>query len=96
METKEQYLETISKMKSRLKEYAVGIRKAKPYTAYESHHCRHLHMIYGLLKGRKQEQIEAKSYTVLCGHTLKRIADKFNVELDYEEIVRVSESRLIS
>lgn len=45
-------------IKGEIKELAVDLRVDKRWKAKESRRCRHLLIAYGLLRGRRYEQIE--------------------------------------
>lgn len=80
----------IHNMKERLKELATKIRESKPHSYPLDTECRHLHMIYGVFRGIPMKSIERKCREPLQEYYLKKIIEKFEVEVNYDEIIRYS------
>ena len=57
--------------------------------------ARHLHMLYGVVRGLSMESIESKSRTVLSGYTLQKLCEEFELEVDCEKIICHSRSVII-
>lgn len=87
--------EKIQQMKERLIELATKIRKDKPYSWFASHEARHLHMIYGVVRGVPMDRIEAKCRTLLCEHELGKINKNYELEVDCVKVICHSRSVLI-
>lgn len=50
--------DTLQGIKGEIKELATDLRENKRWKTRESRRCRHLLIAYGLLRGRRYEQIE--------------------------------------
>ena len=86
-------------IKNRLKQLASSIKESKSkkeYAGVYSHKARHLHMLYGVIRGVPMGKIEAKCRVPLDLYTLSSLAERYDMEVDCEKIVCYSRSVLIS
>lgn len=89
----------IYEMQQELKALAQSIKANKPHTYNDSINARHLHMVYGVLRGVPMSAIEAKCRTPICNYYLSKIVTKYNLteeEINCDEIICYSRSVLIS
>ena len=90
--------ELLYEIQSELKENAKTIKEArsKKDRAFPlSHRTRHLHILYGVLRGVPLESMEKKCHSPLEEYAFKAIEKKYNTGVDYDEIIRYSRSVLV-